>query len=991
MSKFRTSREVYDQIRWDTRFRPSEVLIDYETRTAGDSEISFEAFDPNGDIPWHRVQRFRTTDGVIWDRRARIDNTHSFAARGLAREMPAARPVATFSGALAVPTDRPPMVERQSFAFFPDAQAWTQLPKPGPAPKSLKTLSFLTYNLQSSDRDAEPSARDERLPALVDLIARSEAEVIALQEVSPVAWRALLARPEIRRYTITRPPEDPTLGSQGVALLSLLPVLRVVEHPFSRHKRFWLAELKLPEGSLVAVSLHFTSDMQPGATDTRAEQWRWLIDEVLANDPAVQAGARVVLLGDFNAEDTERTAWAPAFPGHDAWSSLHPDDPGYTFDTLLNGTAARTCQRARRARLDSIYLSQGFKAQEAARRGEKPLNALGLCASDHFGLWVRAALDTAPARLLLSSGRSLRREPPVVRSALTCIPPRSLWAPLQEIRRHFDPAFARWMPHLNVLYGFLAEGAFPEATRQLSEAFRDEEPFSVTLSGLRQFTHTSSLTVWVAPDEEGRARLERLYRKAAALFPGCVDPRHGAETFNPHLTIAKFPRNEQDKAARLMAEWQKQLPPLTFTVEGLHLISRRGEEPFAPRAFAPLSAPWPSEKHQETFALVSEACAAVLSPAPASVVRVGSCQLGTAREQSDLDLVCLGPPEVSREDFFSGLRLVLQSDVWIERLRVASGALVPALKAERQGVNFDLLYANAPKGSPAHLSEWTAADLARVSPEDQRTASAYFENQAMLDLARMNHRQDVFRDLLGRVTHWAKARRLYGNRFGFLGGYSWAVLVSAYLESLKDDSAPLLGLLRGFFSRYADWPWPAPVLLARPGEPTPKPEPLGARDLLPIFTVGPWAKNTVRNACPSTVELLRREWTRAADILKTTKRDEAGREERAAQAVSPQEHPGPRLGLRLETSYEPEREEAAGWIEAHLIGAFLSLEKAGFRVRPFPPAEGDEPYQWEIGLAPEREGFGPPSREAAFAAMTTFTGGFAQARPNASMRLLWID
>lgn len=70
---FRTSREAYDWIRWDPVFDPSDFVIDYDVHDDALAEIGLDAFDPQGDIPWHRIQRIRHEHEVVWDRRARID------------------------------------------------------------------------------------------------------------------------------------------------------------------------------------------------------------------------------------------------------------------------------------------------------------------------------------------------------------------------------------------------------------------------------------------------------------------------------------------------------------------------------------------------------------------------------------------------------------------------------------------------------------------------------------------------------------------------------------------------------------------------------------------------------------------------------------------------------------------------------------------------------------------------------------------------------
>jgi poly(A) polymerase len=71
--RFQTSREVYHRIRWDPRLDAREFVIGYDAHGEGMEEVPFGGFDPNGDIPWHRVWYFKRGHEVVWDRRERLD------------------------------------------------------------------------------------------------------------------------------------------------------------------------------------------------------------------------------------------------------------------------------------------------------------------------------------------------------------------------------------------------------------------------------------------------------------------------------------------------------------------------------------------------------------------------------------------------------------------------------------------------------------------------------------------------------------------------------------------------------------------------------------------------------------------------------------------------------------------------------------------------------------------------------------------------------
>jgi hypothetical protein len=50
---------------------------------------------------------------------------------------------------------------------------------------------------------------------------------------------------------------------------------------------------------------------------------------------------------------------------------------------------------------------------------------------------------------------------------------------IQAIRRRYDRRFDRWMPHINLLYGFVPEEYFEEAAQAMAQALAQLQPFEV--------------------------------------------------------------------------------------------------------------------------------------------------------------------------------------------------------------------------------------------------------------------------------------------------------------------------------------------------------------------------------------------------------------------------------------------------------------------------------------------------------------------------------
>ncbi|MGB1014965.1 MAG: DUF504 domain-containing protein, partial [Nannocystaceae bacterium] len=72
-ANLRTSREVYDRLRWDAAFELAAFTVGYEERFSGLRESPLAKFAATGDIPWHRVWHIRVGPLMIWDRKQRID------------------------------------------------------------------------------------------------------------------------------------------------------------------------------------------------------------------------------------------------------------------------------------------------------------------------------------------------------------------------------------------------------------------------------------------------------------------------------------------------------------------------------------------------------------------------------------------------------------------------------------------------------------------------------------------------------------------------------------------------------------------------------------------------------------------------------------------------------------------------------------------------------------------------------------------------------
>ncbi|MCK8501089.1 poly(A) polymerase [Myxococcus fulvus] len=948
--RFTTSREVYHRIRWDPRLEAREFVIGYDTHGERLEEMPFEAFVPDGEIPWHRVWYFKRGREVVWDRKERIDRLNHLV------EPPAEAPAPTPPR----PREVPGFARLQVHRYDARAGDWMKSPSsaPGDARLAPERLTVATFNVLFDLYDREKLATEHRTPAALALLRETDADVIVLQEVTAPFLRALLAEGWVReRYHVSDGPEANTVVPYGQVLLSSEPLASVWQRVFSRDKRLIVGELRLAGGPLWVATPHLTSNREATGAAARAVQVQALLEELPSLTGDDDAGVPdVVLAGDFNFGDGDAEVESFRRAGFvDAWPTLRPSEQGETYNPRLNSLAAITTVSGRLQRLDRVLVASpsGRLSPESIELfGEAPLKGARapsgepLFASDHFGIRCVLRRDTRAASSV--TGAAAARL--VHHTAVVLIPPESVWPPIQALRKKHDAKFERWMPHVTLLYPFLPEEDFDTVAALLGEAARSIEPFQVTLSDFDHFDHRASATAWLRPEDAPRGALTRLHAKLVSVVPECAPPAHG---FHPHLSVGQVPHSDDVDVERTVATWARGWRPLSFEVREVCIIRRQGNTPFEVVRRIPLgvaraeattagtgddalrsalgnvgaveSAPETRAKRDEAVERLRVLCARV----GASLHPYGSYLLGTDGEGSDVDAVALGPAGQSREDFARELLGELARSEPESRAasRFVADAAIPLVKGVLGGVSFEVSHASRPEGAGSlDPMELLARHADAFDPAGLRSVLGLADMKGVLEaLGPDEDTHARFRRLLRAVKAWARARGLYSHALGYLGGLSWTVLAAwattrAAPEAVKSD----VDLLAHFFDTFATWPWPQPVALTME---TARYRPDGKRDLLPIIAPVAPLRNTTRNVSRSTSRILREEWARARELVAQARRTGTpGAWSLLFEPLDSTSQPSTRLRLSADAKTPEGREVAQGWLLGHITALAYRLE-----------------------------------------------------------------
>jgi poly(A) polymerase len=644
-------------------------------------------------------------------------------------------------------------------------------------------IQFATYNVLFDLYHKDLVQTDKRLPHISALLERCQADIIGLQEVTPQSLEYILRQPWItEQYFISAGPDSDLVKPYGQVLLSRFPIRKLYQLRYTKHKHAIIAEIDLADQVLIVMLVHLSSNRRHNAEQNRIAELNALMSYLKPDRPEGWHNKNIALMGDFNTSGHELDPILQQHGFSDIWPVLHPTDAGYTYDPQTNRLAEYLSLSKTSMRLDRIYTRSpehaAFRPITAQIFGREPLaetaGEVDLYASDHFGLLcvlnlpisepshnlnTKTQFSTDPNSLLGADSTAimstavvpalqLESHPdvsselfwaevgPIYRSAIVVMPPRELWPPIQSLREQYDRSFMRWMPHINLIYGFVPEDYFAQAAALIQNALASFEPFEIHLREFSSFAQKRHSSLWLKPDSSPPNALCQLQATLQALFPLCDEQiRKSERGFTPHLTVGQC---SQAHSQNLLAQWQKTWKPQSFRVSEVHLISRRNDEPFAirhsiilgqahdPTKFAHIAgasntgdntSPQTGADHDNTkhkcssdtstallgdylakcgigqrhklrhlaFELIAQAQIACfrqrgIALSDPTMYLLGSSHLQAEGPNSDLDLLCVGPSSLARRDLFADIKQHLSTKGYACYSRIIEDARTPLLE-----------------------------------------------------------------------------------------------------------------------------------------------------------------------------------------------------------------------------------------------------------------------------------------------------------------------
>ncbi|CAH8524683.1 unnamed protein product [Schistosoma margrebowiei] len=254
----------------------------------------------------------------------------------------------------------------------------------------------------------------------------------------------------------------------------------------------------------------------------------------------------------------------------------------------------------------------------------------------------------------------------------------------------------------------------------------------------------------------------------------------------------------------------------------------------------------------------------------------GSYRLGVNFRGADIDSLLVVPRFITREEFFGDFQTVLAENSNVEDLHAVVDAFVPVLKMKFMGVEIDLLFAQIDQMSiPENFSlcENTEVLMRNMDERDVRSINGVRVTEDILNLV---YNKNSFKVALKVIRIWAKRRNVYSNALGFLGGVSWAILVSRICQLYPYATPSMIVYL--FFTIFSQWPWPKPVRLreceyiASLCLPVwdPRLNPSDQYHLMPILTPSYPSQNSTYNVQRSNRIIIERELKQGLNVVRAS-------------------------------------------------------------------------------------------------------------------------
>lgn len=179
----------------------------------------------------------------------------------------------------------------------------------------------------------------------------------------------------------------------------------------------------------------------------------------------------------------------------------------------------------------------------------------------------------------------------------------------------------------------------------------------------------------------------------------------------------------------------------------------------------------------------------------------GSYRLNVHLPGADMDVLCVAPRNVEREEFFNDFSDVLREEALVSDVQVVHDALVPIIMFKFDDIEIDLAFCRLPTVNiPA---DFNLQDDRILKNMDEKSIVSINGPRVTDEVLNCVPNRETFATVMRLLKLWAQRRGVYKNAVGFLGGIALEILLAQVCQRWP-NAAPST-LVNKFFFFYDKW------------------------------------------------------------------------------------------------------------------------------------------------------------------------------------------
>ncbi|CAF3510562.1 unnamed protein product [Rotaria sordida] len=584
IGKFRGADLIFNRIAYDTTIDRSQVLIGYEDRFTGIHEIKFNDFkkvhEDDYGIPMHRIRYYKLNGSIVWDRNKKFDiltgsEIYNETTIYIKQELNLVEGMYRYDQSI------------QQWILCPHISlASDNLKNPSIDNMFIpERCQFLTWNILFDYYQSEFIYTNQRYEEILKTLKSFLPDIICLQEVTIKFLNLLLDETWLKEnnyYIIIMGTILDNKQKQSYGQLMLMKNFRprafsicpldisedVTSTIKKRTKKYISARFALnSDVTIDLVNLHLHSNHTFNANEKRCQLLEYFFKTMNTQN--------YMLIGDFNFGDydikEQNILQRHQHQIHDLWKDIYDldENSGYTFDPSRNICAQITSDFQLSLRLDRYLLHKlhnlSYSIEHLNIVGLEtisidPINNKHINQSDHYAL-----------QLIIN----FRIRPITHRSALVLLPPMNIWPLIESFREKYDPLFNQWPPHINLFWPFFdlidTEDDEENILLPLRLLFAQYKSFDIEINEIDSIkeNHISFMKL----NQQSTEHVKQLYENIKQLFPQWLF--NNENNYNLHMTIAQFDSMKKQNQVKPLLTLTE---PIQFPVRYVYILRQTSDD-----------------------------------------------------------------------------------------------------------------------------------------------------------------------------------------------------------------------------------------------------------------------------------------------------------------------------------------------------------------------------------------------------------------------------